>query len=90
MPQIKVLAELGQAGDLAPVRGREVEAYPAPRHIKRLMMLLTDWGYPEIAVRLAKGPSYAGTPMLAFTHPVIACPPIPARAAPPSRRWCWA
>jgi soluble lytic murein transglycosylase len=38
------------------------------------MIMLNDWGYPEIAVRLAKSMSYVGVPMLQFTHPVIALP----------------
>lgn len=77
MPQIKILAELGQAGSLRQFIERYVEVHPSPRHIKRLMLLLTDWGYPEIAVRLAKGLSYTGTMLPTFTHPVIALPPYP-------------
>ena len=77
MPQIKILAELGQAGSLRQFIERDVEAHPSPRHIKRLMLLLTDWGYPEIAVRLAKSLSYTGTMLPTFTHPVIALPPYP-------------
>ena len=77
MPQIKMLAELGQAGSLRLFVERDAEVYSSPRHIKRLMLLLTDWGYPEIAVRLAKSASYAGTMLPTFTHPVIALPPYP-------------
>ena len=77
MPQIKILAELGQAESLRLFVDRDVETYPSPRHTKRLMLLLTDWGYPEIAVRLAKGLSYTGTMLPAFTHPVIALPSYP-------------
>jgi soluble lytic murein transglycosylase len=72
--EIKVLADLGQAGSLRAFIDRDVETYASPRHVKRLMMLLNDWGYPEIAVRLAKNAGYAGAPMPAFTHPVIALP----------------
>lgn len=72
--EIKVLADLGQAGSLRAFIDRDVEAYGAARHVKRLMLLLNDWGYPEIAVRLAKGLSYAGMGLPAFTHPVIALP----------------
>jgi soluble lytic murein transglycosylase len=43
------------------------------------MTLLVEWGYPEIAVRLAKTISYAGAPMPQFTHPVIG---LPAYAGP--------
>jgi soluble lytic murein transglycosylase len=77
MPQIKILAELGQAASLRLFVERDAEAYSSPRHIKRLMLLLTNWGYPEIAVRLAKGLSYTGTMMPAFTHPLIALPSYP-------------
>jgi len=77
MPQMKILAELGQAASLRQFVDRDVEAHPSPRHIKRLMLLLTDWGYPEIAVRLAKGLSYTGTMLPAFTHPVITLPSYP-------------
>jgi len=77
MPQIKILAELGQAESLRLFVDRDVETYPTPAHTKRLMMLLTGWGYPEIAVRLAKGLSYTGTMLPAFTHPVIDLPPYP-------------
>jgi len=83
MPQIKILAELGEAGSLRLFVERDAETYPSPRHIKRLILLLTDWGYPEIAVRLAKGLSYTGTMMPAFTHPVMALPPYPGPGAAP-------
>jgi soluble lytic murein transglycosylase len=75
MDAIKVLADLGQAASLRAFIDRDVEVYSSPRHVKRLMMLLVEWGYPEIAVRLAKSASYAGSAMPAFTHPVIALPP---------------
>jgi soluble lytic murein transglycosylase len=74
MPQIKVLAELGQAASLRQFVERDAEAYPAPRHIRRLMLMLNEWGYPEISLRLAKTLSYAGVPMPAFTHPLLALP----------------
>jgi soluble lytic murein transglycosylase len=73
--EIRVLADLGQEGSLRLFIDRDVEVYSSPRHIKRLMLLLEEWGYPEIAVRLAKTASYGGTYMPAFTHPVIALPP---------------
>ena len=83
MPQVKILAELGQAASLRLFVDRIVETHSSPQHIKRLMMLLTNWGYPEIAVRLAKGLSYAGTMMPAFTHPVIALPDYPGPGEAP-------
>ncbi len=83
MPQIKVLADLGQAASLRAFVDRDVEVYSSPRHLKRLMLLLVDWGYPEIAVRLAKTAGYAGAPMPAFTHPVITLPTYPGPGTAP-------
>jgi soluble lytic murein transglycosylase len=83
MPEIKILGELGQASSLRLFVERVAEAHPSPAHIKRLMMLLKDWGYPEIAVRLAKGLSYTGTYLPDFTHPVIALPAYPGPGTAP-------
>jgi soluble lytic murein transglycosylase len=83
MPEIKVLADLGQEPVLRLFVDRDAEAYPAPRHLKRLMMLLNDWGYPEIAVRLAKTASYTGVSIPQFTHPLVALPPYPGPGTAP-------
>ena len=83
MPQIKVLADLGQAASLRAFIDRDVEVYSSPRHLKRLMLLLAEWGYPEIAVRLSKTASYAGAPMPAFTHPLIPLPSYPGPGTAP-------
>jgi soluble lytic murein transglycosylase len=83
MPEIKMLAELGQAGSLRQFVERDAEVYSAPGPRKRLMLLLNDWGYPEIAVRLAKTMSYAGAFLPAFTHPVIALPAYPGPGPAP-------
>jgi len=77
MPQIKVLADLGQEETLRLFVDRDTETFASPRHLKRLMLLLNEWGYPEIAVRLAKTASYAGAPMPQFTHPLVALPAYP-------------
>src|SRR5262249_27582012 len=60
MPQIKVLAELGQTNDLRLFALREADLYPAPAHLKQFMQSLTEWGYPDVALRLAKNTGYAG------------------------------
>ena len=83
MPEIKVLAELGQASSLRQFVDRDVENNPTPTHIKRLILLLNDWGYREIAVRLAKGLSYTGVYLPAYTHPVIPIPSYPGPGAAP-------
>lgn len=77
MPEIKVLADLGQEASLRLFVDRDAEVYSSPRHLKRLMILLNDWGYPEISVRLAKTASYAGAPMPQFTHPLMTLPAYP-------------
>jgi soluble lytic murein transglycosylase len=83
MEPIKVLADLGQTASLRTFVERDAEAFPAVPHSKRLMMLLTDWGYPAIAVRLAKSAGYAGTPLYQYSHPVIALPAYQGPGAPP-------
>jgi soluble lytic murein transglycosylase len=83
MPQIRVLAELGQAGDLRLFAEAEAASHSAPAHLKAFMQTLTDWGYPEIAVRLAKNASYTGVTMLDFTHPVITLPEYKGASASP-------
>ncbi len=81
--EIKVLADLGQTASLRAFINRSVEAYPTPRHTKRLMIMLNEWGYPEIAVRLAKSLGYDGVPMPQFSHPVIAIPAYQGPGAAP-------
>jgi soluble lytic murein transglycosylase len=81
--EIKVLADLGQTASLRAFINRSVETYPTPGHTKRLMIMLNDWGYPEIAVRLAKSLGYDGVPMPQFSHPVIAIPAYQGPGAPP-------
>ncbi len=83
MPQMKALADLGQAGSLRVFVDRAVDESAAPRRLKRLMILLNEWGYPEIAVRLAKTASYAGAYLPQFTHPVIALPSYPGPGTAP-------
>ena len=83
IPEVKVLAELGQPGSVRLFVERVAEAHPAPAHIKRLMMLLRDWDYPEIALRLAKNLSYGGVYLPDFDHPVIALPAYPGPGTAP-------
>lgn len=83
MPAMKVLADLGLADDLRLFAEKEAAAFPAPAHLKAFLQGLSDWGYPDIAVRLAKESSYTGAPMLDFAYPVIKLPPYPAPGAAP-------
>ena len=83
MPQIKVLAELGQEDDLRFFAEREAEAYRSPAHLKEFLQSLSDWGYPEIAVRLAKDAGYTGSPMLSFAYPTLDLPAYPTSGPGP-------
>jgi len=83
MPEIKVLADLGQEAPLRQFVDRDVEVNSSPRHLKRLMVLMNEWGYPEISVRLAKTLSYAGDFMPQFTHPLITLPAYSGPGAAP-------
>jgi soluble lytic murein transglycosylase len=83
MPEIKVLADLGQEAPLRQFVDRDVEVNSSSRHLKRLMILMNAWGYPEISVRLAKIASYAGDFMPQFTHPLITLPAYSGPGAPP-------
>jgi soluble lytic murein transglycosylase len=83
MPAIKVLADLGQEAPLRQFVERDAEVNSSPRHLKRLMILMNEWGYPEISVRLAKTLSYAGDFMHQFTHPIITLPAYRGPGAAP-------
>ncbi|HWU56624.1 MAG TPA: lytic transglycosylase domain-containing protein, partial [Rhizomicrobium sp.] len=61
----------------------DAAAYPGARHAKRLMLLLSAWGYPEMAVRLAKGLSYDGVYLPTFTHPMVSLPSYPGPGEAP-------
>jgi len=75
MPPIKVLAELGQTAELRLFVDAELVARPGAPRAKRMMEILSRWGYPEIAVRLAKALGYDGALVLDHSHPVIELPP---------------
>ncbi len=83
MPQIRVLAELGQVGDLRLFASADAQVYSSPRHVKAFAQALTEWGYPDVAVRLAKVASYAGTSMLDYTHPKLTLPAYPGASPAP-------
>ena len=79
---MKVLADLGEESLLRAFAARDLETYPTAPHAKLLADRLADWGFREIALRIAKEKSYAGVRMFDLTHPVIALPPY--RGAPPA------
>ena len=80
---IRVLADLGQVNFVRIFALHDQELHPDPKRVKFLMQTLTDLGFRESALRVAKTASYAGTTFLAFTHPVIPLPPYPGPGAAP-------
>ena len=80
---IRVLADLGQENILRIFALREQELHPDAKRVKYLAQTLTDLGFREIAVRVAKTASYTGMPFLAFTHPVIPLPAYPGAGTAP-------
>jgi soluble lytic murein transglycosylase len=83
MPQIKVLAELGQEDDLRFFAEREAQTNRSPAHLKEFLQSLSEWGYREIAVRVAKAAGYAGLPMLSFAYPTLDLPAYPVSGPGP-------
>jgi soluble lytic murein transglycosylase len=80
---MRVLADLGQVNILRIFALREQELHPDAAHAKILAQTMVDLGFREIAVRVAKNASYAGMPMLQFTHPVISLPPYSGAGGAP-------
>ena len=80
---MRVLADLGQVNILRIFASREQELHSDAAHAKILAQTMVDLGFREIAVRIAKNASYAGMPMLPFTHPVISLPPYPGAGTAP-------
>ncbi|MBN9555068.1 MAG: transglycosylase SLT domain-containing protein [Alphaproteobacteria bacterium] len=83
MPQIRVLAELDLNDDLRLFATREASGHTSPAYLKQFLATLRDWGYPQIAVRLAKTSSYSGVPRLEFSYPVLALPSFAGSGTPP-------
>ena len=77
---MQVLADLGEENLLRYFAMRDLDLYPSTPHVRLLMQELTEWGFREIALRIAKSKSYDGILMQIYTHPVI---PIPAYLGPP-------
>ena len=80
---IRVLADLGQENILRIFALHDQELHPDIKRVKMLAQTMDDLGFREIAVRLGKTASYAGIPMLAYTHPVIPLPPYTVAGAAP-------
>jgi soluble lytic murein transglycosylase len=73
---MEVLADLGEENLLRTFALRDLELYSSAPHSRLLMQELTEWGFREIALRIAKAKSYDGVLLINYTHPVIPVPPF--------------
>lgn len=76
---IRVLGDLGQENILRLFALRAYELHPEAARAKYLMQMLTNMGFREIAVRVAKSASYAGATFQDYLYPVI---PVPSYVGP--------
>jgi soluble lytic murein transglycosylase len=80
---IRVLGDLGQVNILRIFALRQQELHPDAAHVKALVQLLTEMGFREVAVRVAKAASYEGLILINYTHPVIPLPTYPGPGTAP-------
>jgi soluble lytic murein transglycosylase len=80
---IRVLADLGEVSLLRTFALATIEQVPDPRHVALLAEMLTQYGYPEIAVRVAKSAGYNNVLLLAYSHPTIPVPSYTGPGTPP-------
>jgi soluble lytic murein transglycosylase len=74
---IRVLADLGMVNLVRTFAAYDADAFPEAKHTILLAQMLTELGYRDVAVRVAKTASYNGLPMLRYSHPIIAIPAYP-------------
>lgn len=83
VPAIRILADLGEVSMLRTFALRDIEVHSGPGHVRLLCQMLTDMGFRDIALRVAKTAAFTGTLQLAYTHPVIAIPQSAGSAVRP-------
>ncbi|MDE2181660.1 MAG: transglycosylase SLT domain-containing protein [Alphaproteobacteria bacterium] len=80
---MRVLADLGSQDLLRAFALRYQELHPEPGAAKELAGALTDMGFRDVAVRVAKIAGYDGVSFPAYAFPVIAVPPYHGPGAAP-------
>ena len=71
---MRVLADLGAQDLLRTFALRYQELHPDPGHVKQLAQALTEMGFRDVAVRIAKIAGYDGPTFPAYAYPVISIP----------------
>jgi soluble lytic murein transglycosylase len=74
-----VLGDLGLVNLLRVFATYDAQTHPEPKHLKVLAADLSNMGFMDVAVRVAKTATYNGTNLFLYSHPVIA---LPAYAGP--------
>lgn len=80
---IRVLADLGQDDLVRSFATHMASRDSEPKRIALLAEMLTDLGYRNVAVRVAKVASYDDVLILPYTHPVIELPRYAGRGNAP-------
>ena len=80
---IRVLADLGEERLLRQFANAAVGDNPDARRTSQVAQLMTDLGYPEVAVRTAKQAGYSGVLLLNYAFPVIEVPAYQGAGAAP-------
>jgi soluble lytic murein transglycosylase len=76
---MRVLGDVGAQGLLRAFALRYQELHPDLAHVKRLAQALTEMGFRDVALRLAKVTGYDGPSFAQYAYPVI---PVPAYRGP--------
>jgi soluble lytic murein transglycosylase len=82
---IRVLGDLGAVNLLRTYAAYAADQTPEPKHTILLAEMLSNMGFRDVAVRVAKTASYNGSPMLKYGHPVIAVPIYPGPYTAPEQ-----
>lgn len=82
---MRVLADLGSQNLMRVFMVRYLELHPGPGPAKQLAAALTEWGYRDVALRLAKVIGYDGPTFPQYAYPTVTVPeykgPAPAPEA---------
>jgi soluble lytic murein transglycosylase len=76
---MRVLGDVGAQGLLRAFALRYQELHPDLAHVKRLAQALTEMGFRDVALRLAKVTGYDGPSFAQYAYPVI---PVPEYRGP--------
>jgi soluble lytic murein transglycosylase len=80
---MRVLGDLGAQNLMRAFALRYLELHPGAGHAKQLMQALSDMGFRDVAVRIAKTVGYDGPTFPQYAYPVIPVPDYRGPGVPP-------